>query len=121
MQYLEKKGVLYVTLMSSGPLKQTTIDRIHKATDDLLAEVNGKSSFRIVDDEEGLLGGFRLRIGDTIYDYTVKDRLYMLQEALNAMPIKETDFESMLNKMRKAVDKIKIDVDVFQVGHLFEL
>ena len=121
MMYLEKKGVLYVTLMSSGPLKQTTIDRIHKATDDLLAEVNGKSSFRIVDDEEGLLGGFRLRIGDTIYDYTVKDRLYMLQEALNAMPIKETDFESMLNKMRKAVDKIKIDVDVFQVGRVLSV
>lgn len=121
MMYLEKKGVLYVTLISSGPLKQTTIDRIHKATDDLLATVNGKSSFRIVDDEEGLLGGFRLRIGDTIYDYTVKDRLYMLQESLNAMPLKETDFENMLTKMRKTVDKIKIDVDVFQVGRVLSV
>ena len=121
MMYLEKKGVLYVTLMSSGPLKQTTIDRIHKATDDLLASVNGKSSFRIIDDEEGLLGGFRLRIGDTIYDYTVKDRLYMLQESLNAMPLKETDFENMLTKMRKTVDKIKIDVDVFQVGRVLSV
>lgn len=121
MMYLEKKGVLYVTLMSSGPLKQTTIDRIHKATDDLLATVNGKSSFRIIDDEEGLLGGFRLRIGDTIYDYTVKDRLYMLQESLNAMPLKETDFENMLTKMRKTVDKIKIDVDVFQVGRVLSV
>ena len=121
MMYLEKKGVLYVTLISSGPLKQSTVDRIHKATDDLLSTVNGKSSFRIIDDEEGLLGGFRLRIGDTIYDYTVKDRLYMLQEALNAMPIKETDFETMLNKMRKTVDKINIDVDVFQVGRVLSV
>lgn len=121
MMYLEKKGVLYVTLISSGPLKQTTIDRIHKATDDLLATVNGRSSFRIVDDEEGLLGGFRLRIGDTIYDYTVKDRLYMLQEALNAMPLKDTDFETMLNKMRKTVGKIQIDVDVFQVGRVLSV
>ena len=121
MMYLERKGVLYVSLFSSYPLKWETIGRIHQATDKLLEEVGGKTSFRIVDNEEGLLGGFRLRIGDTIYDYTVKDRLYMLQEALNAMPLKETDFESMLNKMRKTVDKIKIDVDVFQVGRVLSV
>ncbi len=121
MMYLEKKGRLYVSLFSSYPLKYETIGRIHQATDKLLEEVGGKSSFRIVDDEEGLLGGFRLRIGDTVYDYTVKDRLYMLQEALNAMPVKETDFETMLNKMRKTVDKIKIDVDVFQLGRVLSV
>ncbi len=121
MMYLEKKGLLYVSLFSSYPLKWETIGRIHQATDKLLEEVGGKSSFRIVDNEQGLLGGFRLRIGDTIYDYTVKDRLYKLQEALNDMPLKETDFESMLNKMRKTVDKIKIDVDVFQVGRVLSV
>ncbi len=121
MMYLERKGVLYISLISSGPLKKTTIDRIREATDAMLAEVGGESSFRIVDNEEGLLGGFRLRIGDTIYDYTVKDRLYMLQEALNAMPIKQTDFETMLDKMRKTVDKITIDVDVFQVGRVLSV
>ena len=121
MMYLERKGVLYVSLFSSYPLKQSTIDRIHKATDDLLKEVGGVSSFRVVDNEEGLIGGFRLRIGDTVYDYTVKDRLFLLQEALNALPLKETDYESMLNKMRKAVDKIRIDVDVFQLGRVLSV
>ncbi len=121
MMYLEKKGRLYVSLFSSYPLKLTTIGRIHQATDKLLEDVGGITSFRIVDDEEGLIGGFRLRIGDTVYDYTVKDRLYMLQEALNDMPLKETTFENMLNRMRKAVDKIKIDVDVFQVGRVLSV
>ena len=121
MMYLEKKGKLYVSLFSSYPLKLTTIGRIHQATDKLLEDVGGITSFRIVDDEEGLIGGFRLRIGDTVYDYTVKDRLYMLQEALNDMPIKETTFENMLNKMRKTVDKIKIDVDVFQLGRVLSV
>ncbi len=121
MMYLEKKARLYVSLFSSYPLKYETIGRIHQATDKLLEEVGGKASFRIVDDEEGLLGGFRLRIGDTVYDYTVKDRLYMLQEALNAMPLKETNFETMLNKMRKTVDKLKIDVDVFQLGRVLSV
>ena len=121
MMYLERKGKLYVSLFSSYPLKWETTGRIHQATDKLLEEVGGKSSFRIVDNEEGLLGGFRLRIGDTVYDYTVKDRLYMLQEALNAMPLRETSFESMLNKMRKTVDKIKIDVDVFQLGRVLSV
>lgn len=118
MMYLEKKGRLYVSLFSSYPLKLSTIGRIHQATDKLLEDVGGISSFRIVDNEEGLIGGFRLRIGDTVYDYTVKDRLYMLQEALNNMPLKETDFKTMLDKMRKTVDKIKIDVDVFQLGRV---
>ena len=121
MMYLERKGLLYISLFSSNPLKQTTIDRIHKETDEMLAAVGGVSSFRVVDNEEGLLGGFRLRIGDTIYDYTVKDRLYMLQNALNNLPIKETDFENMLRKMRKAVDTIDIDVDVFQVGRVLSV
>ena len=121
MMYLEKKGKLYVSLFSSYPLKLTTIGQIHQATDKLLEDVGGVSSFRIVDNEEGLIGGFRLRIGDTVYDYTVKDRLYMLQEALNAMPLKETDFKTMLDKMRKTVDKIKIDVDVFQLGRVLSV
>ena len=121
MMYLEKKGRLYVSLFSSYPLKLSTIGRIHQATDKLLEDVGGISSFRIVDNEEGLIGGFRLRIGDTVYDYTVKDRLYMLQEALNNMPLKETDFKTMLDKMRKTVDKIKIDVDVFQLGRVLSV
>ena len=121
MMYLEKKGRLYVSLFSSYPLKLSTVGRIHQATDKLLEEVGGYTSFRVVDNEEGLIGGFRLRIGDTVYDYTVKDRLYMLQEALNNMPLKEMSFESMLNKMRKAVDKIDIDVDVFQLGRVLSV
>ena len=121
MMYLEKKGRLYVSLFSSNPLKLSTIGRIHQATDKLLEDVGGISSFRIVDNEEGLLGGFRLRIGDTVYDYTVKDRLYMLQEALNNMPLKETDFKSMLDKMQRTVDKIDIDVDVFQLGRVLSV
>ena len=121
MMYLQKKGRLYVSLFSSYPLKLSTIGRIHQATDDLLEEVGGMSSFRVVDNEEGLLGGFRLRIGDTVYDYTVKDRLYMLEEALNDMPLTESNFESMLNNIRKAVDQIDIDVDVFQVGRVLSV
>ncbi len=121
MMYLERKGKLYVSLFSSYPLNISTIGRIHQATDRLLEEVGGTSSFRIVDNEEGLIGGFRLRIGDTVYDYTVKDRLYMLQEALNNMPLKETDFKTMLDKMRKTVDKINIDVDVFQLGRVLSV
>ena len=121
MMYLEKKGRLYVSLFSSYPLKLSTVGRIHQATDKLLEDVGGYTSFRVVDNEEGLIGGFRLRIGDTVYDFTVKDRLYMLQEALNNMPLKEMSFESMLNKMRKAVDKIDIDVDVFQLGRVLSV
>ena len=130
MMYLEKKGRLYVSLFSSYPLKLTTIGRIHQATDKLLEDVGGITSFRIVDDEEGLIGGFRLRIGDTVYDYTVKDRLYMLQEALNDMPLKETTFEATsfsvyaivytVNSEDDATGQMMVDADGIDVGRAIE-
>ena len=116
--YLNKKGVLYVTLMSAEPLEEKTVETIRKATDELLEKAGGKSSFLVKDSEEDLLGGFRLRIGDTVYDYSVKDRLYRLKEALNNMPLTETDAASMQSSMEKAVSSVKIDIDVFQIGRV---
>ena len=121
VMYMKSKGVLYVTLTSSYPLKSETIERIKRETDALLATKGGVSSFRIIDDKADLLGGFRLRIGDTIYDYTVKNRLYRLKEALNDLPLTDKDEASMLESMQNAVKKIKIGVDVFQVGRVLSV
>ena len=118
MLYLTKKGVLYVTVTSAYPLKDSTIDKLKEATDNLLAAVGGKSSFLVKDNDERLIGGFRLRIGDTVYDYSVYDRLYRLERALNDRKLTETDSKSIIDGMKKAVNEIVIDVDIFQVGRV---
>ena len=119
--YLAHKGVLYVTLSSAEPLSPETVDRIHSETDKLLESVGGTSSFLIRDRQEELLGGFQLRIGDTIYDYSVRGRLYRLQEALNGMPLTETDPDVMLSSIKNAIDSVDIDVDIFQVGRVISV
>ena len=116
--YIQKSGVLYVTVTSSYPLSDDTIERLRIATDRLVEEAGGKASFRTVVNEGDLKGGFRLRIGDTIYDCTVDNRLYRLEEALNNLPVKENDADSMLKSMQEAVKNIKIDVDIFQMGRV---
>ena len=121
MMYLRKKGELYVTLSSAEPLSEETIEKIRNATDKLVTSVGGKSSFRVIDDEAKLIGGFRLRIGDTVYDYSVRDRLYRLQEALNNIPLTETDPDTMLDSMRNAIDNVEIDIDIFQVGRVISV
>ena len=118
MNYIAKKGVLYVTLMSAEPLKAETVEKMRAATDDLLSSVGSRTSFLIKDSETDLIGGFRLRIGDTVYDYSVKGRLYRLQEALNGMPLKGTSAGSMVSAMERAVKKVDIEVDIFQLGRV---
>ena len=119
--YLKREGKLNVQLSSSEPLKAETVSRIRGAVDALLAEKGSKAEFSVVDNEEGLLGGFRLRLGDTVYDYTVNNRLYRLEEALNDMPLAETDSQSLLSSIKEAVGSIKIDVDVFQEGRVLSV
>ena len=121
MMYIVRSGKLYVTLTSGEPLQQETIDKIRAATDTLVGKAGGVSSFRIVDNDSSLLGGLRLRIGDTIYDYTIKNRLYRLKEALNNIPITEANADAMLANMKKAVEQVKIDIDVFQVGRVISV
>lgn len=118
MMYLKRKGVLYVTLLSPYPLEEKTVEKIHGRIDELLSQVGGAASFLVKDAEEDLLGGFRLRIGDTVYDYSVRDRLYRLKESLNNMPLSESDAKSMYASIEKAVSDVDIDIDVFQVGRV---
>ena len=119
--YIARKGELYATLCSAEPLQQETVDKLESAVSALVEKAGGKVSFQVVNDDSSLLGGLRLRIGDTLYDYTIKDRLYRLKESLNDIPIKETDPEVMLANMKKAVEQVKIDIDVFQVGRVLSV
>lgn len=86
MAYLKRHDVLYVTLMSAFPLDKKLVDKVDKATTELLSKVNGKTSLWVKEDPE-FIGGLRLRIGDTVYDGTVSEELYHFERRLNREPI----------------------------------
>lgn len=75
--YLKQHDVLYVTLSSAYPLEESLAERIQQAVLELVGREGGKTSYRVQVDPE-LIGGLRLRIGDTVYDGTVANVLWNL-------------------------------------------
>ena len=86
MCYLMHHDVLYVTLTSAYPLEDSLVEHIGQKATALLREVGGKPSYWVKVDPE-LIGGLRLRIGDTVYDLTVENRLYHLEKDLLKRPL----------------------------------
>ena len=95
MAYLKRSDVLYVTLTSAFPLDKALVDKVDKATAQLLSTVNGKTSLWVLEDPS-FIGGLRLRIGDTVYDGTVSEELYHFEKSLKQDPIASEDAEKEL-------------------------
>lgn len=77
--YLKTHDVLYVTLTSAFQLDDALVKKIDDKTSKLLEDLNGKTSFWVKVDPD-LIGGVTLRIGDTIYDHSVREQLYQLEK-----------------------------------------
>ena len=113
--------VLYVTLTSAFPLPDELVEHIGRKTTALLREVGGKPSFWVKVDPE-LLGGMRLRIGDTVYDMTVENRLYHLEKDLTRRPIEGLqDKESILEDLMQGVMEAEPQLDTFQLGRVLSV
>ena len=95
MSYLKHHDVLYVTITSAFPLEKELVDKIDKATTELLDSVGGKTSLWVLEDNT-LIGGLKLRIGDTVYDGTVSEELYHFEKNMNHEPIMDDDTVSLL-------------------------
>lgn len=120
VSYISRKGVLYVTLTSAAVLPDETVEKVRKRAEALVAAAGGKISYWVRQKEE-LIGGLQLRIGDTIYDYTISNKLYRLGKALNDRPLTETDADSIRAGMLDAVRHMKLGIDVFQVGRVLSV
>ena len=121
MCYLMHHDVLYVTLTSAFELDDELVERIGDRATALLKEVGGKPSFWVKVDPD-LLGGMRLRIGDTVYDMTVENRLYHLEKDLTKRPIDGLlDKESILKDLMEGVMEARPQLDVFQLGRVLSV
>ena len=118
--YLVHKNVLYVSLISAFPPEPSIVALVKERVTALVAEVGGEVSFRTVEDPS-LLGGMQLRIGDTVYDYTVSNKLYRLGRELNSRPMTETDEETLLTGLQSSIEDMDLGIDVFQVGRVLSV
>ena len=120
MSYITRTGRLYVTLTSAAPLAPELVDQVREAVSNMVLSGGGEISFRVEENSE-LLGGLQLRIGDTIYDYSIANKLYRLGKALKERPLTETDGISMVIGMLEAVENMELGIDVFQVGRVISV
>ena len=90
MSYLRRHDVLYVTLTSAYTLDEALVKKVDEATTKLLESVNGKTSLWVREDPS-LIGGLRLRIGDTVYDGTVLDEIYHYHDRVKSEPVTSED------------------------------
>ena len=118
--YLKTHDILYVTLTSTFKLHDDLIEKIRSATQKLLDEIGGKQSFWIKEDPS-LIGGLKLRIGDTIYDATVKEQLYQLKIRTNRDVI--LGDESIDTLIKEIEDSIKVDsfLQTYQLGRVISV
>ncbi len=119
--YITQSGRLYVTLTSAFPLPEKTVEKIRAQLTEMIQREGGEISFRIVENQD-LVGGLQLRVGDTIYDYSVSNMLYRMARALNERPVlQETTADAMVNGMINAVNEMQLGIDVFQVGRVISV
>ena len=116
--YLMQHEVLYVTLNSAFPLDESLVERIRGAIDDMLDKIGGKASFWVKNDPK-LIGGLRLRIGDTLYDGTVLNYLDNVVPTMDSQDINlETDAEEMLQIIMYGLATLRTTVDEYQWGRV---
>ena len=121
MAYLKRNDVLYVTLTSAYKLDDALVKRVDKATTELLNTVNGKTSLWVREDES-LIGGLRLRIGDTVYDATIKEELYHFDRHLTRAPIEDIDAGAeLLEEFKELASEFTPKIYNYQLGRVITI
>ena len=121
MAYLKTHDVLYVTLTSAFPLDQALVDEIGAATEKLVTSVGGKQSLWVRVDPS-LQGGLRLRIGDTVYDCTVSDLIYHLNNKLERFMVSgKEDADTLTTELLGAISALEVKVQKYQLGRVMSV
>ena len=118
MAYLKHHDVLYVTLTSAYPLAEDIVSDVDRVTSQLLESVGGKTSLWVLEDSN-LIGGLRLRIGDTVYDGTIAEELYQFEKSLNHEPIMNDDTVGhLIQEFTVKAESFKPHIHKYQLGRV---
>ena len=121
MAYIRHHDVLYVTLTSAYPLAPELVKKVDEVTSQMLAEVGSKTSLWVKEDVE-LMGGLRLRIGDTVYDATVAEQLYQFETGIKKEPITTDEAaKEVLDEFREKIDIFEPKIYEYQLGRVMQI
>lgn len=121
MAYLKHHDVLYVTLTSAYPLPKDIVDDVDRVTSQMLEQVGGKTSLWVLEDPS-LIGGLRLRIGDTVYDGTVAEELYQFEKNLNREPIMHDDTVGhLIQEFTEKAESFNPHIHQYQLGRVMTI
>ena len=121
MAYLRYHKVLYVTLTSACQLDPALVKKVDEATTALLDTVGGKTSLWVLQDP-ALIGGLRLRIGDTVYDCTVAEELYHFDKSISRAPVLSDDLVSeVLAEFTQKAETFEPKMHIYQLGRVLQI
>ena len=113
----EENGFLNVEVSSAEALSHEQLLRLHAAVRNALREAGADAAedqIRLdVSTEEKLVGGILLRIGDTVYDNTLRG---MLSRARDQVSIQEHDDKNLVNALKAELQKADRSPSVYQKG-----
>ncbi len=116
--YLVQSKALYVTLKSAFPLDESLLRRAEQFTGEMVGRIGGKISF-LNQVEEELIGGLRLKVGDTVYDGTLKNALYNLKVRLREKKTAGAlSAASLEESLREVLSTPQALVDIYQRGRV---
>ncbi|MBP5166949.1 MAG: F0F1 ATP synthase subunit delta, partial [Oscillospiraceae bacterium] len=115
--YIMHHDVLYVTLRSAFELEEGLVERIRGVAEDMVKKAGGEISFRVLVDPE-LTGGLLLRVGDKVFDGTIRNiLLHTLRNELNANSAELLkNGGDIASCLEKAIERVSVDIDEYQLG-----
>ncbi len=121
MSYLRRHDVLYVTLTSAYTLDEALVKKVDEAATELVGAVNGKISLWVREDPS-LIGGLRLRIGDTVYDGTVLDEIYHYHNRVKQEPVTSEDtYEEVYAAFASEARIHNPEIRTYQLGRVIQI
>ncbi|MBR2613727.1 MAG: F0F1 ATP synthase subunit alpha, partial [Clostridia bacterium] len=121
MSYLRRHDVLYVTLTSAFKLDEALVNKVDEAATKLVLAVNGKISLWVREDP-ALIGGLRLRIGDTVYDGTVLDEIYHYHDRVKGEPVtSEDEYEEVYAAFASQARIHTSEIRTYQLGRVIQI
>ena len=114
--YMKQKGVLYVTLTSAFPLESTLVELVGDGVEKMVEAEGSKISFWVKVDP-ALIGGLKLRIGDTVYDGTIDNILWGLASRLRREPLSaDMGQAELLENILGGIRAMSRWIDIYQQG-----
>lgn len=116
---LSARGGLHARLRTARPLDAGSIRELGR----LIVEAVGSAGVSISEADihvdavvdESVIGGFSLRIGDTVFDGTLQSLLERARDDIAGIEDLRGDF---ISSLKTALENLDTGVDVYQIGHV---